>query len=118
MVMCINVTPLAFQVSIINEDWVSPNITSMMKKMSYEPRTGLGKKKKNGISKLSNFKGHTNNQGLGYDLAIDKGKKTIFISKGLSKYQVQPEEWECNRIKKLGFEIFSDVINIWKREKN
>ena len=48
---------------------------------------------------------------------MDKGKKTTFISKGLSKYQGQLEEWECNGIKKPGFEIFTDVINSIKKGK-
>ena len=70
----------------------------MLKKMSYESKIRL-KKKKNGISKLPDFKGHTNKQGLGYDPATDRGKKTTFISKGLSKYQGQLAEWECEGIK-------------------
>ena len=53
----------------------------------------------------------TSKDRLGYDSATDNGKKITFISKGLSKYQGQPEEWECNGINKLGFEIFTDVIN-------
>ena len=115
MVACMNVTPPAFQVLVINEDWVSPKVTSMIKKMSYELGIRL-EKKKNGISKLPYLKGQSNKQGQGYDSTIDKEKKTTFISKGLSKYQDQPEEWECDGIKKSDFEIFADVINSMGKE--
>ena len=70
-----HVTPPAFQVSVINEDWITPKVTTMMKKMNYKSGTGLGKKK-TGISKLPNFKGQTSQQGLGYDSATENGKKT------------------------------------------
>ena len=85
LIACMNMTPPAFQVSMISEEWISPKVTTMMKKMSYELGTGL-KKKKNGILKLPNFKGKTKKQGLGYNPTMDKGKKTTFISKGLSRY--------------------------------
>ena len=55
LVVFMNVTPPAFQVLIINEDYVSIKVTAMMKKMSYGPGTGL-EKKKNGISELPVFK--------------------------------------------------------------
>ena len=51
-----NVAPPAFQVSMINEDWISPKVMTMMKKMNYELGTGL-EKKNNRISKLLDFKG-------------------------------------------------------------
>ena len=117
LVACMNMTPLAFQVIVINEDWISPKVMAMMKKMNYEPRTGL-ERKKNGISKLPDFKRQTSKKRLGYNPATDKGKKTIFISKGLSEYQGQFDEWECNRIKKLGFEIFTDMISSMGKEQN
>ena len=85
LVACMNVTPPTFQVSVINEDYVSPKVTAMMKKMSYKLGTRF-EKKKNGISKLPDFKGQTSKQGLGYDLVTNKGKNTTFIFKGLSKY--------------------------------
>ena len=63
MVKCMNVTPPTFQVLVINEDWISPKVIAMMKKMNYELGTGL-EKKKTGISELPYFKGETSQQGL------------------------------------------------------
>ena len=42
----------------------------------------------------------------------------ICITSGLSRYQGQHEEWECNGIKKLGFKIFTDIINNMGKEQN
>ena len=67
--------PYALCTMGINIWYDSNEELSLMKKMCYDPRTGLGKKK-NGVSKLPDFKG-----------------QTTFIFKGLSKYQGQPKEW-------------------------
>ena len=110
IIACMNVTPPAFQVTVINEDWAGPKVAAMMKNMHYTPGTGLGKKQ-NGVSEMPEFKGQTSKQGLGYDPAKDKGKQTVFVSENsLIRYKGQPEEWESNGIKKPGFEIFADVI--------
>ena len=77
-------TTLCFPITIKKGQWSKECQVGPAGVNSYEPGTRL-KKEKNGISKLSYFKGQTNKQGLGYDLTMDKGKKTIFISKGLSK---------------------------------
>ena len=56
MVVSMNMTPLPFQVSVINDDWISLKVVAMMKKRNYKLGTRL-KKKKTGILELPDFKG-------------------------------------------------------------
>ena len=76
------VAPPSFQVAMISDGIkMDLRVLSMIKKMNYRPRQGLGKNEQRS-PELPDFKGHGNSKGLGYKgITLSKVAKRKFFSR-------------------------------------
>ena len=106
-----------------------PRVSSMIKKMNYQPGKGLGKNE-HGSLKLPDFKGQDNLKMLGYTgirLGSKRARRRFFNSNNLLKnvgplkdsfvkegkekfYLGEKEPVKVARVNILGFEIFKEQI--------
>ena len=124
------VAPPSFQVAIISVGIeMDPKVSSMIKKMNYRPRQGLGKNEQGNLE-LPNFKGQGDSKGLDYrgvglgskadrrrffsrnNLLKNVGPlKDNFVKEGEGKFYLgKKEPIKVARVNVPGFEIFKEHI--------
>ena len=106
------ISPIGFQILMIGEGQMSPQVSSIMQKIKYLPGCGLGKNQQ-GISSFLDFKTQTTHEGLGYTgESTNEGKQSFTKKGGLYDFfvpEVQKAPGEA-AIGKDSFMILEELI--------